>query len=85
VLAAIDWGEFWDWIEGHGVAVTLILAAIGGAFKAGMWWVKRRQHQDEKKAAAEADRVRAEERLDATHVDFGRWACVPFGTGTGYI
>jgi hypothetical protein len=84
VVGAIDWGSVGDWIEAHGVTTTIALALIGAAYKIGTRRRDRRDQDADKAGAKEADRQRGEDQLDSTHVDFGHWASVPFGTGKGH-
>lgn len=81
-MAGIDWDAVWNWIFQPAVIIPVGLALIGGAYKIGTRRTDRRERDEEKTLAAEADRRRAEDRLDETPVSFGRWACVPFGPGT---
>jgi len=82
MLTAIDWGAVWDWIVQPAVIVPVVIALVGGAYKIGTRHVDQRGRNAEKMAAEEATRQHAEDRLDETHVSFGRWACVPHGSGT---
>ena len=82
-MAAIDWGEIWDWLVQPGVVVPLVLALVGGAYKLGTRRNDRRDRHADRLAEVEAERLRQEATLDATHVSFGRLARAPYGSGTG--
>jgi hypothetical protein len=82
-VAAIDWGEVWDWFVRPAVIVPIVLALIGGAYKLGTRRTDRCDRQADRLAEGEAERLQQEAALDATHVSFGRLARVPFGAGTG--